>query len=465
MKNSDIMRNHGSLSLTKRLRGVYYGMSLLFSISGLRGIVDRGLNSEVVFKYARSFGKFLKSGRVVIGRDTRQSGKIYRKAVIRGLSAAGRSVVDLGIVPTPTVLFMVRKLKARGGIVITGSHNPIQWNALKFVSSKGLFLTGREFKSFKRYMEAERASRSQKKEKVKVSTLGLKEHIEKTITTLKPLTSPFRVGVDAGNGAGSVGLPELLEEMGCKVFRLNCRFATTFPRRPEPTRENIGALCRFIKSCKLDIGFACDPDCDRLSIVDENGKAIGEENTLVLATDYVLGKKKGKVVTNLSTTELMDYITQKHSSRLYRTKVGEANVVSRMKSLGAVIGGEGNGGVIYPKVNFTRDAMVGAALIVKLLAERGTAISEVIDSYPKYYMIKRKLIIGKDKFEEKKEAIIDAFRGKLDFTDGLKIIGDNYWLHIRPSQTENLVRLIGESRDRVQIENYISKAKNMLYRG
>ena len=439
-------------------------MSLIFSISGLRGIVDQGLDPDVVFKYARSFGKFLKSGRVIIGRDTRQSGKTYRKAVIQGLSAAGRSVLDLGIVPTPTVLFMVRKLRARGGIVITASHNPIQWNALKFVSSKGLFLSEREFRSFKRYMETERASRGQKKEKVKVSSSALKEHIEKIVTTVGPVGSSFRVGVDAVNGAGSVGLPALLEEMGCKVFRLNCSFATIFPRKPEPTRENIGALCRFVKSCKLDIGFACDPDCDRISVVTETGKAIGEEKSLVLATDYILGKKKGKVVTNLSTTELMDYITQKYGGRLYRTKVGEANVVSRMKSLGAVIGGEGNGGVIYPKVNFTRDAMVGAALIVKLLDERGTTISRVIDGYPKYYMIKRRLIIEKEKFEERKEAIIDAFRGKLDFTDGLKIVGDNYWLHIRPSQTENLVRLIGESRDRVQIESYVSKAKSMLYR-
>ncbi len=440
-------------------------MSLIFSISGLRGIVDQGLDSDVVFKYARSFGKFLKSGKVIIGRDTRQSGKVYRKAVIQGLTAAGRSVLDLGIVPTPTVLFMVRKLNAGGGIVITASHNPMQWNALKFVSSKGLFLSEREFRSFQRYMAKERASRGQKKEKVKVSSSALKEHIEKIVTTLKPVVSSFRVGVDAVNGAGSVGLPELLEEMGCKVFRLNCQFASIFPRRPEPTRENIGALCRFVKSCKLDIGFACDPDCDRLSVVDETGKAIGEEKTLVLATDYVLSKKKGKVVTNLSTTELMDYITQKHDSRLYRTKVGEANVVSRMKSSGAVIGGEGNGGVIFPKVNFTRDAMVAAAFIVKLLDERSTTISSVVKSYPKYYMIKRKLIIDKEKFEEKKEAIIDAFRGKLDFSDGLKIVGDDYWLHIRPSQTENLVRLIGESRDRVQIESYVSKAKHMLYRG
>jgi phosphomannomutase len=438
-------------------------MPLLFSISGLRGKVDEDLTEEVIFKYARSFGRYLKSGRVVIGRDTRPSGREFRKAVIRGLNSTGRFVIDLGIVPTPTVLFMVRKLKAKGGIIITASHNPIQWNALKFVSSRGIFLTETAFKRFSKKIVDDQASNRRKRERVKICASGLKEHIEKIVSILKPIASSLRVGVDAGNGAGSIGLPELLEEMGCKVFRLNCRFATIFPRRPEPTRENIGALCRFVKSCKLDIGFACDPDCDRLSIVDENGKAIGEENTLVLATDYILSKKKGKVVTNLSTTALMEYIAQKHGVRLYRTKVGEANVVSKMKSLAAVIGGEGNGGVIYPKVNFTRDAMVGAGLIVHLLAERGQTVSEIMADYPKYFLLKRKLRIGREEFAEKKETIIDAFRGKLDFTDGLKIMGDNYWLHIRPSQTEHLVRVIGESRDRVQIENYVAQVKHILY--
>jgi phosphomannomutase len=442
-------------------------MSLIFSISGLRGVVDRDLNPDVVFRYARSFGKYLKKGHVVIGRDTRQSGKLYRRAVIRGLNSAGRSVIDLGIVPTPTVLFMVRRLKASGGIVITASHNPVQWNALKFVSAKGLFLSSAEFKRFAERIVDDQDSGGRKYERVETSTSGLKEHIEKIVATLKPLQDSLRVGVDAVNGAGSIGLPMVLEEMGCKVYRLNCRFAPDFPRKPEPTGENITALCRFVKSCKLDVGFACDPDCDRLSVVDENGKAIGEENSLALATDYVLSKKKGKkhvVVANLSTTALMDYVTEKHGASLYRTKVGEANVVSRMKASKAVIGGEGNGGVIYPKINFTRDAMTGAALIVKLLARQDKSLSEIMASYPKYFMIKRKMMISKEKFEEQKETIIDAFRGKLDFTDGLKIVGRNYWLHIRPSQTEHLVRVIGESRDRTQIESYVSKVKRILYR-
>jgi phosphomannomutase len=438
-------------------------MALKFSISGLRGVVDKDLNPDVVIKYAFSFGKFVKPGSIVIGRDTRQSGKIFRKAVIRGLNAAGRQVVDLGIVPTPTVLFMVRKLKAKGGIIITASHNPIQWNALKFVSSKGIFLNETEFQRFSGRISEDVTPKGMIAERVELLKSGLKEHINAIVKVLKPVESKFRVGVDAVNGAGSIGLPLLLEEMGCKVYRLNCRFAPIFPRKPEPTRENITALSRFIRSCNLDIGFACDPDCDRLAVVDGKGRAIGEENTLVLTTDYVLSHRRGIVVTNSSTTALMDFIARKHGVRLYRTKVGEANVVSKMIKTAAVIGGEGNGGVIYPRINPTRDAMVGAALIIKLLSERGVTISEIVGAYPRYYLLKKKLMIGAAEFEEKRKAIIDAFRGRLEFSDGLKITGDNYWLHIRPSQTEHVVRIIGESRDRIQIENYITRVKNILY--
>lgn len=440
-------------------------MSFIFSISGLRGIVGKDLNPDIIYSYAKSFGRYLRKGRVVIGRDARGSGKAYRRAVIKGLNAAGRAVIDLGIVPTPTVLFMVRKLKASGGIVITASHNPARWNALKFASSKGLFLSAAEFKAFSKKIIAE-SSIGGAREKVEVLKSGLEDHVEKIVTTLKPLDKSLRVAVDAVNGAGSVGLPMVLEAMGCKVYRLNCRFTPDFPRKPEPTRENITALSRFVKSCKLDAGFACDPDCDRLSVVDEKGKAIGEEKSLVLATDYVLTlkrRKKPSVVTNLSTTALMDHVTQMHGAVLYRTKVGEANVVSRMRTQRAIIGGEGNGGVIYPSINFTRDAMVGAALIVRLMDAKDNPLSEIMSNYPRYSMIKRKLMINREKFEEKKEALIDALRGKLDFTDGLKIVGRNYWLHIRPSQTEHLVRVIGESRDRAVIETQVSKVKRILY--
>jgi phosphomannomutase len=439
-------------------------MALKFSISGLRGIVGRDLNPDVVFKYARAFGEFIRSGHVVIGRDTRASGREYRRAVIDGCQSAGCRVTDLGIVPTPTVLFIIRKIKAKGGIVITASHNPMQWNALKFVSSQGLFLNESEFRRFNKYINAGEPA-GHATQKVELLKSGLQEHIHKIVSAVKPLQIPFRVAVDAVNGAGSIGLPRVLEEMGCKVFRLNCKFSPIFPRGPEPVSKNIGALCRFVRQCKLDIGFACDPDCDRLAIVDEQGRPIGEENTLVLATDYILGRKKGSVVTNLSTTALMDFVVRKHKARLYRTKVGEANVVSKMKSASAVIGGEGNGGVIFPDINFTRDAMVGAALIIKFLSLRGTPISEIMAGYPRYHLAKRKVPISNERFEEKKNKIVKAFRGRVDFTDGLKIIGDNYWLHIRPSQTEHVVRIIGESGDKAQIENYINRVKSILNRG
>jgi phosphomannomutase len=212
-------------------------MALKFSISGLRGVVDRDLNPEVIYKYARSFGEFVRSGHVIIGRDTRESGNPYRKAVIQGLQAAGCRVTDLGIVPTPTVLLMVRKMKAKGGIVITASHNPMQWNALKFVSSQGLFLNERQFKRFADRITDSGKTVHYKKQKVEMCRSGLQEHIGRIVSRVRPLQRPFRVAVDAVNGAGSVGLPRVLEEMGCKVFRLNCRFSRIFQSLPGKTSE------------------------------------------------------------------------------------------------------------------------------------------------------------------------------------------------------------------------------------
>lgn len=436
----------------------------MFSISGLRGIVGEDLTPEIIFNYAAVFGKYLNPGKIIIGRDARKSGKIFRRAVIQGLNSVGCTVIDLGIVPTPTVLFMVRRLKTKGGIAITASHNPVQWNALKFISQKGQFLDQREFKTFSKYVLRKMTikQREKKTDKIRLFPNGVDNHIKKIISTLKPGVKRFKVGVDGVNGAGSIGLPRVLEEMGCKVYRMNCKFRPDFPRKPEPTPENIRGLCQFVKEKKLDMGFACDPDCDRLSIVDENGRAIGEENTLVLATDFILNKIKGNVVTNLSTSALMDYIAKKYDCKLFRTKVGEANVVSKMKKTSAIIGGEGNGGVIYPEINFTRDALVGAALIVKLLDERNKKISEILATYPGYYMIKKKIKISKERFEKRKENIIKAFKGRLNFLDGLRITTKDYWLHIRPSKTEPLIRIIGEARNKKQIEEYINKIRDIL---
>lgn len=439
-------------------------MALMFSISGLRGLVGKDLTPDIVFQYAAVFGKYLGQGKVIVGRDTRKSGLSYTQAVSEGLSAVGCHIIDLGIVPTPTVLFMVRHGRAKGGIAITASHNPVEWNALKFISAKGQFLDQQGFKAFSEKLRmADFVSRPETKQ-IHCKTLAhsIDVHIDKIVSILKPSSEKLKVGVDAVNGAGSIALPRVLEKMGCRVYRLNCRFNPNFPRRPEPKPENIKGLCDHVKEKGLDLGIASDPDCDRLSIVDERGKAIGEDRTLVLATDFILEHKAGHVVTNLSTTTLMDYITKKHRCRLYRTKVGEANVVSKMVQTNAVIGGEGNGGVIYPRINRTRDALVAAAIIIKLMVKQGQRLSQIIAQYPKYFMKKEELRISRENFEKKKERLARIFKGRLDYIDGIRIMAKDYWLHIRPSQTEPFIRIIGEAKDRKKITECIKKVKHVL---
>jgi phosphomannomutase len=435
----------------------------MFSVSGLRGIVGKDMTAASVTQYAQMFGTFVGPGTVVIGRDTRKSGPMFRRAVIHGLNATGCIVIDLGIVPTPTVLFMVKNLKARGGISITASHNPIQWNALKFITKRGQFLDEKEFQLLSKVaLKKDTLKKTIKPKKNIILRKAEEKHIDVIVSLFGKCTRKLRIGIDAVNGAGSIALPKLLRKMGCTVYRLHCTFRPTFPRKPEPTSENIRALCNIVKKKKLDIGFAVDPDCDRLSVVDERGCAIGEEKTLVLVTDYILNTTKGNVVTNLSTTAIMDYIVQKFHCHLYRTKVGEANVVSKMKHVRAVIGGEGNGGVIYPKINYTRDALVGAAMIATLVTKRNMTVSEMCAQYPTYYMVKKKLKRPKRRLLERSGTIINTFKGRINTLDGLKITARDYWLHIRPSQTEPLIRIIGEARDKKKINQYIRHIANIL---
>lgn len=441
-------------------------MAMMFSISGLRGVVGRKFTPHTIFQYAVMFGRYIKCGRVVIGRDTRASSPAFRDAVVHGLSAAGCEVIDLGIVPTPTVVFMVKSLKARGGLAITASHNPAHWNALKFISHKGRFFNQQEFLKFKHFTEQKEILRNINFPILpKVSSFnGMEQHINKIARhfRMKGKKNRLIVGVDAVNGAGSVALPDMLEAVGCKVYRINCAYSSDFPREPEPTVKNITGLCEFVRTRKLDLGFACDPDCDRLALVDNTGRAIGEDKTLVLITDFILSRKKGSVVTNLSTTTLMDFVCKKHKSRLYRTKVGEANVVGKMRRVKAVIGGEGNGGVIYPQLNQTRDALVAAALIVKLLNARKKKLSDIVKQYPVYFMLKKKIKGTQEHFEQKKARLIKCLSGKINTVDGLRVVHSDYWLHIRPSQTEPLIRIIGEGVSRKQVSNQIRTVEKLL---
>lgn len=438
-------------------------MPLMFSVSGLRGIVGKDLFPDTVQQYAAVFGDFVGRGKIVIGRDARRSGPLFRDAVVRGLNSAGCTVIDCGIVPTPTVLFMVRKLRARGGIAVTASHNPQKWNALKFVAQGGIFLDRKQQRAFAVQVRktAPEPMRHVPKKHVHY-TKAVDEHIDKIVRTLRWKGHHYKVGVDAVDGAGSIALPRLLEKMGCTVTRIHCTFKPEFPREPEPTPEHIKDLCQIVQKKGLDIGFACDPDCDRLSIVDERGVPIGEEMSLVLATDYILRKRKGSIVTNFSTTALMSHIAHTFGSTLYRTKVGEANVVSQMKRIGAVIGGEGNGGVIYPKINFTRDALVGAALTLGIMQAHKAMLSEIVATYPMWYMVKKKVRAPRERFERRKNRIISSLPGRVNLQDGVRVSSRDWWVHIRPSQTEPLIRIIGEARSKKQLIALVRKVRKLL---
>ncbi len=442
-------------------------MSLIFSISGLRGVVSKDLKESVIRFYATSFARYLKARRLVIGRDTRKSSEMFLNAAINALVNNGYNVINLGCVPTPTAVFMVRKLRADAGLVITASHNPPEWNGMKFVSGRGEFINEKDFSKFARFVEKIAPGTFElqnvtMKTKVKVHHEPLLKHLVSIINYFKLRNVGLKVGVDAAGGAGSIALPLLLEMAGCRVYKINCRFQSDFPRKPEPLPENITELCKLVKDKKLDLGFALDPDADRLAIVDENGNAISEEKTLVLATDCILAENPGPVVTNLSTTGLMDYITKKYECKLYRTRVGEANVVDKMNRVKAIIGGEGNGGVIYPTINATRDSLTGAGIILKLLSTRKKSINEIVKEYPEYYMIKQKVHISSEEFEQKKQKLIKKFKGRINQLDGLKIICRDFWLHIRPSNTEPLVRIIGEGRDKRQTTEHLDLAKEIL---
>jgi len=438
-------------------------MPIMFSVSGLRGIVNEDLTPDIVRQYAKLFGEFFHARKVVIGRDCRRSGPAFRDAVIRGLTEIGIDVIDLGIVPTPTVCFMVRKLSAQAGIAITASHNPQQWNALKFITSRGEFPVEREFQAFAKYIKKnEHIFPAQKPGRIRVHTSGPKDHIARVVSSLKLKPLKLKVGVDAAGGAGSQALPGLLTRLGCRVFPRYCKFTAKFPRKPEPTPENIVGLCALVKKKKLDIGFAVDPDADRLSIVDDQGRAIGEEMTLALAVDYVLSLKRGNVCTNLSTTALLDYVCKQYQCRLHRTKVGEANVVDMMRKVRAVIGGEGNGGVIYPAVNMTRDALTGVGIILKLLQVRRQKLSAIVAEYPVLFMVKDKITLDRMEFKDKVARLTKALPGEVDARDGLRIATPDWWLHIRPSNTEPIVRIIGEGTDRREILKKIRLVKTLL---
>ncbi len=443
-------------------------MPKIFSVSGLRGIAFKDLSYASAGFYAQVYAFFLNAKNLVVGCDTRKSHSQIGGGVIDGFNMMGCDVINLGIVPTPTVVFMVRKLKADGGAVATASHNPPEWNGIKFISPRGEFINEQEFRRFSVFVDFFDLHPN----KI-IEFMGYfgecteyknpyEDHIKEIVTHFKLKNLGFRVGVDPVCGAGSIALPALLEMAGCKVYKIHANFKPHFPRPPEPTPENITKLCALVKRYNLDLGFALDPDGDRLSIVDEKGNALGEEKTLALAADFILSKEKGPVATNLSTSSLIEYVARKHKCPIYRAKVGEANVVSKMNEVKAVIGGEGNGGVIYPRINRTRDALTGAGIILAMLKCNNKKISEIVKSYPDYFMFKDKVDISTNDFEKKRELLLKRFKGKVDLTDGIRITENDQWVHIRPSNTEPIVRIIAEANDKRKAKKLINQAKEIL---
>lgn len=425
--------------------------TLKISISGVRGVIGESLTPTLLVRFAQAFGTYIGSGTIVIGRDPRTSGEMVRQAVIAGLLSSGCRVIDLGVCPVPTLQLMVRERRAQGGIEITASHNPAEWNALKFISTDGLFLSAgqaRELLDIYHQGDYTKVSGAQMRGVAEL-TGALDAHIDAIISAVGRLPAgkrKLKVALDSCNGAGSLIAPRLLESLGAEVIAINTTPNGSFPRGAEPVAENLAALCRLVRESGADIGFAQDMDADRLAVIDERGEPIGEDYTLVLATRYVLGQERGPIVANLSTTHALEAVAALFDCPLHRTRIGEANVTEIMQREQAVIGGEGNGGVIYPRINFCRDSQVGMALILHLLAETGKTVSALLAELPRYCLVKEKLACPSDKIAEVLKLIRQAYADQpMDLRDGVKVTTADGWIHLRGSNTEPILRVVAEA--------------------
>lgn len=439
-------------------------MPLIKSISGIRGTiggkVDENLTPLDVVKFTSAFGTWLQNNKnqkdltLVVGRDARISGAMVNSLITATLQGLGIHVVDLGLSTTPTVEVMVPEINADGGIIITASHNPKQWNALKLLNEKGEFINGQEGADVLALADSEDFDFAEVDD---LGNYGIRDdafgiHIQKILKL--PLVDAeaikakkYKVVVDAVNSTGGIVIPQLLRELGCEVVELYCEPNGHFPHNPEPLKEHLGDICELVKKEKADVGIVVDPDVDRLALVDENGELFGEEYTLVAVADYLLKHKQGVAVSNLSSSRALRDVAIRHNSEYFASAVGEVNVVTLMKEKNAVIGGEGNGGIIYPDVHYGRDSLVGVALFLTHLAKENKTVSELRATYPSYYM-------GKNKIELTPDIDVDSLLTKMALVyqneeistvDGLKIDFDNNWVHLRKSNTEPIIRIYTEA--------------------
>ncbi len=443
-------------------------MSLMVSISGIRGIFGTDLTPQNLTLYASAFGSWIGGGKVVVGRDSRVTGELCERIVTAALQSTGCDVILLGIVPTPTVAMGVLKHKASGGIIISASHNPAEWNALKLLNSKSEFLDATEGDQVIRIARNHNIKYRNYREIGHVWCDGTmtESHIDAIldlpyIDREKIARAGFSVAVDAVNGAGSHAFPRLLERLGVKkVTKIHCMPDGLFPHNPEPLPEHLTEICALVKSSGSDIGFVTDPDADRLAIVDEHGKLLGEEYTQAVAFDFMLKKNAGPVATNLSSSRVTDDIAGKYDQTCYRAAVGEINVVKEMQRVGAVIGGEGNGGVINPDLHYGRDALVGVAMVLQHLAEEGKTASEVRAEMPDYVITKSKVEIGDLDADAILKTVAEEYSGEeINTTDGVKIDFPHGWVHLRKSNTEPIIRIYAEARSQQKADELAAGIK------
>ena len=443
---------------------------LMVSVSGVRGKVGEGLTPEVVAHFAAAFGAWAssqgKSRTVIVGRDSRVSGPMFQRVVLSALQSVGMSVIDIGLTTTPSCQLAVEYHHAAGGLMISASHNPIEWNALKMIGSTGLFLDAQQGAAMRALMEfgPPRATWD-KLGAIEIDDLAIARHIDRVlalpfIDVEKIRRRRFKVALDTCRGAGAAVMPQLLDRLGCVVTAINLEPDGRFPHPPEPIPENLHDLEQLVLSAKADIGLAVDPDVDRLALVSEEGRAIGEDYTLALAAKLVLRHRKGPVVINLSTSRVVDDVAKAAGAPLIRAPVGEVNVATRMRTERAAIGGEGNGGVILAELHLGRDAPLGAAIILQLLVEEGRQLSAIVRDHPSYVIVKDKLDRPDASLDTVYDALRRAFPGaEADTQDGLRLAWPDRWVHVRPSGTEPIVRVIAEAPTAADARELVARSR------
>lgn len=448
---------------------------LMTSVSGVRGVFADTLNPIITLKFAAHFANLQKKSYpaskplIIVGRDSRTTGKAMLHSIISALISSGCDVTDLGIVSTPTILLKVQETDAIGGIAITASHNPPQWNAMKFVDADGMFLSPEKAVNFLSSVDDDILwSAWDNIGEVNSDENAINEHIAKILAIpylqVQQIQSRhFKVVIDSVNGAGGLISPLLLKALGCTVYEINSEPTGIFAHPAEPLNENLHQLEEAVSFYKADIGFATDPDVDRLSVVSEKGKCIGEELSVALAELFIIPKSKGDIVVNLSSSMISDDIAERFGVNVFRTRIGEINVGKKMQAINSPVGGEGNGGIICPEVHYTRDAIAGMALILGLLAETNMPLSALVDSLPKYYFAKDKLILDDFQVNTLLAKILTHYPNyELDTQDGIKLIGNKHFIHIRPSGTEPIIRIYTESESSEKSWALCEEAKNII---